>query len=87
MDHRQLSIVGIDDLEFAGLLEPQPTAIATPILQMAQQAIHDLLDQISGKNQSNGQWFVYAPKLVVRASTAPLGGRQSAMSGPRLVKS
>jgi DNA-binding LacI/PurR family transcriptional regulator len=76
----QLSIVGIDDLEFAGLLEPRPTAVATPSLKMAQQAIHHLLDQISGKRASKGEWFVHAPELLVRSSTAPVPKRDAAPS-------
>ena len=83
----QLSIVGIDDLEFAGLLEPRPTAVATPILAMARQAIHDLLDQISGERPSKGEWFVHAPQLLVRSSTAPVRGSAFAPIGAQRIKS
>ena len=82
----QLSIVGIDDLEFAGLLEPRPTAVTTPILEMAQQAIHGLLDQISGKRTSKGEWFVHTPQLLVRSSTAPVRAGVSAPAGARRIK-
>ncbi len=69
---KQLSIVGVDDLEFSGLLEPLPTVVATPILQMAQEAIHNLLEQISGKRAPNERWTTHTPQLLVRSSTAPL---------------
>ena len=69
-----ISFVGIDDLEFAGLLQPRPTVVTTPSLEMAQEAIHSLLDQISGKRVSKGEWFIHAPRLVVRSSTAPVYG-------------
>jgi LacI family transcriptional regulator len=79
----QLSIVGIDDLEFAGLLEPRPTAVATPILMMAQQAIHNVLDQIEGKRAPNEQWTVHTPQLMVRSSTAPVDGRDHVSRRPQ----
>ena len=68
---RDLSIVGIDDLEFAGLLEPQPTAVVTPILQMARRSIHKLLEQIAGNQPATGKWEVYQPQLIARGSSAP----------------
>ena len=77
----QLSVVGIDDLEFAGLLEPRPTAVATPSLEMAQEAIHKLLDQISGRREPTREWSVHAPQLIVRSSTAPVQARDPAAGG------
>ncbi len=70
-----LSVVGIDDLEFAGLLEPQPTAVVTPILEMARKAIRKLLDQIAAKHVPTGDWDVHQPRLIVRGSTAAYPGR------------
>ena len=67
---RELSIVGIDDLEFAELLEPKPTAVTTPILQMARRSITKLLDQIAGKQLPTGDYEVHQPQLLVRQSTA-----------------
>lgn len=65
-----LSVVGIDDLEFAQLLDPKPTAVTTPILAMARRSIHKLLGQLSGQAKADGGWEVYQPQLVVRQSTA-----------------
>jgi len=65
-----LSVVGIDDLEFAQLLDPKPTAVATPILQMARRSIQKLLAQLSGATKPDGGWEVYQPQLIVRQSTA-----------------
>lgn len=67
-----LSVVGIDDLEFAELLEPKPTAVTTPILAMARRSIQKLLAQLGGKQTTVGNWEVYQPGLLVRQSTAPL---------------
>jgi DNA-binding LacI/PurR family transcriptional regulator len=66
----ELSAVGIDDLEFAELLEPKPTAVTTPILQMARRSINKLLGQIAGKQAPDSNREIYQPQLVVRQSTA-----------------
>jgi len=65
-----LSVVGIDDLDFAELLDPKPTAVTTPILRMARRSIHKLLAQLGGTASFDGGWEVYQPELVVRQSTA-----------------
>lgn len=65
-----LSVVGIDDLEFAQLLDPKPTAVTTPILAMARRSIQKLLAQLSGESKPDGGWEVYQPQLLVRQSTA-----------------
>jgi LacI family transcriptional regulator len=65
-----LSVVGIDDLDFAELLDPKPTAVTTPILAMARRSIQKLLAQLSEKQSTVGNWEVYQPGLLVRQSTA-----------------
>ncbi len=65
----QLSVVGIDDLEFSLLLDPQPTTVATPILPMARQAINKLLGEIADRRPPAGAVDVYTPELIQRAST------------------
>ena len=65
-----VSIVGIDDLEFAELLEPKPTAVTTPILAMARRSIQKLLAQLAGRQDTAGNWEVYQPGLLVRQSTS-----------------
>jgi LacI family transcriptional regulator len=67
-----LSIVGIDDLDFALILDPQPTVVVTPILPMARHAIEVLLDQVESGRPAAGKWEIWKPKLVVRESTALL---------------
>jgi DNA-binding LacI/PurR family transcriptional regulator len=68
-----LSIVGIDDLEFAAVMEPAPTVVVTPILSMARRAIEMLLRQISHKEAATGAWEIHQPHLVIRSSTRALG--------------
>lgn len=69
----ELSIVGIDDLEFSLILDPQPTTVATAILPMARQAISKLLVQISERRPPTGAIDIYPPALIQRASTAAIG--------------
>ena len=67
-----VSIIGIDDLEFAELLEPKPTVVTTPILAMARRSIQKMLEQLAGKQPTVGNWEVYQPALLVRQSVAAL---------------
>lgn len=67
---RELSFVGIDDLEFSAILNPRPTVVVTPILDMARRAIEMLLQQIGDGKKPAGTREVWRPRLVVRESTA-----------------
>jgi LacI family transcriptional regulator len=69
-----VSLVGIDDLEFSGLLEPAPTVVTTPILPMSRHAIDLLFRQIAGKAQPTGTFEIYPPGFIIRDSTRRLGG-------------
>jgi DNA-binding LacI/PurR family transcriptional regulator len=68
-----LSVVGIDDLEFAAVIDPPPTVVVTPILAMARRSIELLLGQIASKEVPTGKWEIHQPHLLIRDSTAPLG--------------
>lgn len=65
---RDVSIVGIDDFEWAEIMNPQPTTIAQPIVEMTQVAISMLLDQIKTGHRPSGRRLCFEPELVVRAS-------------------
>jgi LacI family transcriptional regulator len=65
---RDVSIVGIDDFDWAEIMNPQPTTIAQPIAEMTRVAISMLLDQIKTGLKPSGQRRCFAPKLIVRAS-------------------
>ena len=69
---RDVSIIGIDDFDWAAIMNPQPCAIAQPIVEMTEVAIATLLDQIeTGKPPANRR-LLFEPKLVLRASCAPV---------------
>lgn len=65
-----VSVVGIDDLDFAQIMNPPPTVVAAPVLEMAQASIAALLEEIGRKTPPRGNTTVFAPKLVVRESCA-----------------
>jgi DNA-binding LacI/PurR family transcriptional regulator len=67
-----ISLVGIDDLEFSGLLDPAPTVVTTPILPMSRHAIDLLFRQIAGKVHPTGAYEIYPPGFIARNSTRPL---------------
>jgi LacI family transcriptional regulator len=66
-----ISLVGIDDFDFAEILDPQPTLVATPITVIAKRAIQALLGQMAASAPPSGKIEVYPPRLIVRHSTAP----------------
>jgi DNA-binding LacI/PurR family transcriptional regulator len=70
---RDVSIVGIDDFEWAAIMNPPPTTIAQPIAEMTRFAIARLLAQIETGASPSGRRVRFEPKLIVRASCAPYG--------------
>jgi LacI family transcriptional regulator len=69
---RDVSVVGIDDFDFANIMSPPPTVVAAPVLEMAQAAITALLNEISRKTPPTGNRAVFQPKLIERESCARL---------------
>ncbi len=68
-----VSIVGVDDFQWADIMNPQPTTIAQPIVEMTEAAIAMLLGQIDTGAKPTGRRLCFEPRLVVRASCAALG--------------
>lgn len=63
-----ISVVGIDDFDFANIMNPPPTVVAAPVEQMAQRAIDRLLAEIRSKSTPTGKVDLFEPHLIVRAS-------------------
>ncbi len=67
-----LSLVGIDDFDLAAFLDPQPTVVVNPILDMARHSIARLLERTEGERSSSAETVVYPPTLIERKSTRDL---------------
>ena len=66
-----ISVIGVDDFEWADIMNPPPTTIAQPVAEMTRLAITSLLDQIKSGAKPSGRRLRFEPKLVVRASCGP----------------
>lgn len=66
-----VSVISIDDFDFANIMNPPPTVVAAPVLEMAQTAISALLDELASKRLPSGSQTVFEPRLIVRKSCAP----------------
>lgn len=65
------SVVSIDDFDFANIMNPPPTVVAAPVIEMAEAAIAGLIDEITGRRRRTGRIGLYRPRLVIRQSAAP----------------
>jgi LacI family transcriptional regulator len=70
---RDLSIVGVDDIEVSEHLKPALTTVRQPLHEMAHAGIHLLLKLIREEAPQDAN-VVLEPSLVVRQSTAPPRG-------------
>lgn len=65
-----VSVVGMDDLELASMLDPSLTTVSQPIGEMAERAVSLILDRTHAEPWETR--IVLAPSLVVRESTVRL---------------
>ncbi|HEY5247025.1 MAG TPA: substrate-binding domain-containing protein, partial [Dermatophilaceae bacterium] len=68
-----LSVVGYDDLPVARWIGPELTTIRQPLIEMADQATRLVLGLARGERPPSTR-IDLATSLVVRGSTAPVGG-------------
>ena len=71
---RDLSIVGLDDIEISAYQNPPLTTVRQSFADLATQAVRLLLDLVADKSPEHTQ-MVLTPKLIVRQSTAPYNPR------------
>jgi DNA-binding LacI/PurR family transcriptional regulator len=74
---KDVSIIGIDDLDWADVMSPRPTLIAQPIGEMTRTAIATLLEEIETAKRPNGRRVLFEPKLITRDSCGPAPVRPS----------
>jgi DNA-binding LacI/PurR family transcriptional regulator len=68
---KDVSIIGIDDLDWADIMSPRPTLIAQPIGEMTRTAIATLLEEIETAKRPNGRRVLFEPRLITRDSCGP----------------
>lgn len=76
---RDLSVVGIDDLTLAEVVDPGLTTVRQPIEQIAGIAVSALVNRLTGTvDDPTGQHELLRPQLILRSSTAEVaaGGSQ-----------
>jgi len=67
-----ISIVGIDDIPWAGLVRPRITTVTQPIEEMSRVAIEWLLERISAKEQPEPRTRIPPPRMIIGDSCASL---------------
>jgi LacI family transcriptional regulator len=65
-----VSLIGIDDLDWADIMRVRPTLIAQPIEAMTRMAIADLLEQVATSEPPQKRRILFPPKLIERDSCA-----------------
>ncbi|WP_046469569.1 LacI family DNA-binding transcriptional regulator [Allosalinactinospora lopnorensis] len=70
---QDLSVVGYDDVGFAGLLHPGLTTVAQPKYEIGRAAMRLLLSELNETGHRHER-LRFAPELIVRGSTAAYRG-------------
>ncbi len=71
------SVVGFDNSSGAALIEPGLSTVAAPLHALGATAVRNLLAISNGAISTRGEAVVLPTRLVLRASTAPYGQRES----------
>ena len=66
----EISLVGIDDIQFAALMTPTLTTLRPDYVGMAERAIENLQSRLTDRSLPSRE-SVYAPELIARESSAP----------------
>jgi DNA-binding LacI/PurR family transcriptional regulator len=64
-----VSVIGFDDIQSAGYMNPPLTTVRQPLQEMGETAARILLDRIEGRTKYISE-FTIEPELVVRKSTS-----------------
>jgi LacI family transcriptional regulator len=68
-----VSLIGVDDLDWADIFRVRPTLISQPIEEMTRMAISRLLEQVANASAPEQRQILFPPNLVERESCAPPG--------------
>lgn len=84
-DH--VSVVGIDDINLAALLDPPLTTVRHPIKALSEAAVDLLVNRIEAREHGPSRQIVFEPALVVRGSTAAHAKTKTVSGNRRLTRS
>ena len=73
---QDVSLIGIDDFDWAEAMHPRLTVIGQPVTEMAETAVDRLLDLIAGAPPSKNRRHVFDPVLIARESCIRLVGTE-----------
>ncbi len=65
---QDISVIGMDDIEYSAYISPPLTTVGQPIVKMALTAVDLLIKLLSGENPEKTR-IVLNPELIVRGST------------------
>jgi len=69
-----VSVVGIDDIVLAEVVNPSLTTVRQPLSEMTQAAVDIIIGRIEGKDVGPQHHLTMKPELIVRQSTAEFTG-------------
>jgi DNA-binding LacI/PurR family transcriptional regulator len=67
---QDISVIGMDDIEYSTYVSPPLTTVGQPIVKMALTAVDLLIKLLNGENPEKTR-IVLNPELIVRGSTCP----------------
>jgi len=67
-----MSLIGFDNIELAGMVTPSLTTVAQPIPEIARQATSLLIERLAGTRNGSNQKVILSAELLLRDSTARL---------------
>jgi LacI family repressor for deo operon, udp, cdd, tsx, nupC, and nupG len=68
---QDLSVIGFDDIRYAGVCDPPLTTIAQPAEEIGEKCMYRLCAMIEGGEVDQSPWIL-PHKLIIRNSVAPL---------------
>ncbi|MFW5687149.1 MAG: substrate-binding domain-containing protein, partial [Halanaerobium sp.] len=70
---QDISIIGIDGIEMAALMDPPITTMAQPAFEMGYQGMEKLIKKLEGQAEdSHSEDIIFKMELIERASTREL---------------
>jgi LacI family transcriptional regulator len=79
---QDISVVGIDDIQMAGLLDPPLTTVTQPIYEMGRQGMENILLRIQHPELDTSE-ITFETQLTIRQSTSPRSVRKRLSGRPQ----